>query len=102
MGTTDLLDKSTAGGSGDFVSLTGRNRQLRRLMTSQQSAGSILLIDQQVRRDAGLYRSVDSGTRSVHVASDVTVTALAFGKSPPDRNHPTLFAIGTRGDLRAT
>ena len=49
----------------------------------------------------GLYRSSNAGSTFAHVPSDVRVIALGFGKSPPNRTHPTLFAIGTRGELLA-
>jgi xyloglucan-specific exo-beta-1,4-glucanase len=35
------------------------------------------------------------------VHGDVHVDVLTFGKSPPGRHYPALFAIGERGDLRA-
>jgi hypothetical protein len=49
----------------------------------------------------GLYHSVDGGHSFTEGRGDVAVTALAFGKPKSDGDYPTLFAIGTRGDLKA-
>lgn len=50
---------------------------------------------------AGLFRSSDGGRSFARVPSSVSVTALSFGKAPPQRTHPTLYAIGTRDEMRA-
>lgn len=49
----------------------------------------------------GLYRSDDGGRSFRRIGSDVSVLALSFGKAPPGRRHPALFAIGKKGDLLA-
>jgi hypothetical protein len=49
----------------------------------------------------GLYHSVDGGHSFTERRGDLVVTALAFGKARADGDYPTLFAIGTRGDLKA-
>jgi photosystem II stability/assembly factor-like uncharacterized protein len=49
----------------------------------------------------GLYHSTDGGRRFVQLHSQVTVASLTFGKPKSDRDYPTLFAIGARGELSA-
>ncbi|MDB6102501.1 MAG: hypothetical protein JWO52_2500, partial [Gammaproteobacteria bacterium] len=49
----------------------------------------------------GLYHSVDGGHSFAEQRGELSVTALAFGKPKSDGGYPTLFAIGTRGDLKA-
>ena len=49
----------------------------------------------------GLYHSVDGGRRFEQRRSDLNVVALGFGKEAAEHSYPTLFAIGTRGDLTA-
>ena len=49
----------------------------------------------------GLYHSVDGGRRFEQRRSDLNVVALGFGKEAAELGYPTLFAIGTRGDLTA-
>ena len=48
-----------------------------------------------------LYHSLDGGRRFTERPGDLAVTALTFGKPRADGDYPTLFAIGTRGDLEA-
>jgi hypothetical protein len=48
-----------------------------------------------------LYHSVDGGRNFVERRGNLAVMALAFGKPRTDGDYPTLFAIGTRGDLEA-
>jgi xyloglucan-specific exo-beta-1,4-glucanase len=48
-----------------------------------------------------LYHSLDGGRSFTERRGDLAVTALAFGKPRADGDYPTLFAIGTRGDLEA-
>jgi xyloglucan-specific exo-beta-1,4-glucanase len=59
-------------------------------------AGQLWFVSRQ-----GLYRSRDSGRTFARTAGDLQVEALSFGKAPPSRTHPALFAIGARGGLRA-
>jgi hypothetical protein len=49
----------------------------------------------------GLYRSTNGGLTFAWVPGDVQVEMLDFGKAPPGRDYPALFAIGRRGGLRA-
>jgi xyloglucan-specific exo-beta-1,4-glucanase len=66
------------------------------LVATPRMAGELWLVLR-----AGLFRSRDGGRSFSRVPSHVSVTALSFGKSPPQSDHPTLYAIGTRDDLRA-
>jgi len=49
---------------------------------------------------SGLFNSTDRGRSFSPVSSLVHVDALAFGKAPPGRDYPALFAIGERDELR--
>jgi xyloglucan-specific exo-beta-1,4-glucanase len=66
------------------------------LLSTPGLAGELWFVAKQ-----GLFRSRDGGGSFEHVPSDVVVEALAFGKSPPGKKYPALFAIGSRGTLRA-
>jgi xyloglucan-specific exo-beta-1,4-glucanase len=66
------------------------------LLSTPGRTGDLWLVAKQ-----GLFRSRDGGGSFEHVANDVVVEALAFGKSPAGKEYPALFAIGTRGTLRA-
>ena len=48
----------------------------------------------------GLFRSRNAGQSFDRVSGDLTVEMLDFGRAPPGRTYPALFAIGTRGDVR--
>lgn len=48
-----------------------------------------------------LYHSVNGGRSFSEVRSGLNVDALAFGKAPPGKSYPALFAIGSMGNLRA-
>jgi photosystem II stability/assembly factor-like uncharacterized protein len=50
---------------------------------------------------AGLFHSTDQGQSFSRVPSDVDVAVLGFGKAPPGRAYPALYAIGSRGELHA-
>jgi len=49
---------------------------------------------------SGLFRSRNAGQQFDRVASDLSVEMMDFGRSPPGKTYPALFAIGTRGDVR--
>jgi hypothetical protein len=66
------------------------------LMASPGGAGELWFVSR-----AGLFRSSDGGAVFTRLASPVDVEVLAFGKPPPGRRDPALFAIGRRGELRA-
>ena len=48
-----------------------------------------------------LYHSLNGGRSFTERHGDLAVTALAFGKPRAEGDYPTLFAIGSRGDLEA-
>ncbi len=48
-----------------------------------------------------LYHSTNGGRLFSEVPSKLNVNALAFGKAPPGRTYPALYAIGYMGDLSA-
>jgi xyloglucan-specific exo-beta-1,4-glucanase len=48
-----------------------------------------------------LYHSQDGGKTFAKVESDLAVAMLSFGKAPPGKTYPALFAIGDKGNLRA-
>jgi photosystem II stability/assembly factor-like uncharacterized protein len=50
---------------------------------------------------AGLFHSTDGGQTFTQVQTPLQIDALSFGKPPPARTDPTLFAIGSMGTLRA-
>jgi len=50
---------------------------------------------------SGLFHSTDSGRSFAVVRSSLRAEVLGFGKSPPGRSYPALFAIGVRDDVRA-
>jgi photosystem II stability/assembly factor-like uncharacterized protein len=49
----------------------------------------------------GLFHSSDGGSDFTQVKSDVHVDALSFGKAPPGRDEPALFALGSVKELSA-
>jgi xyloglucan-specific exo-beta-1,4-glucanase len=49
----------------------------------------------------GLFHSIDAGRSFGLVRSPLRVEALGFGRAPPGRDDPALFAIGVRDDARA-
>ena len=50
---------------------------------------------------SGLFHSTDAGRSFARIDGGVTINALSFGKAPPGKDYPALFAIGTLGDLKA-
>jgi photosystem II stability/assembly factor-like uncharacterized protein len=107
------LEHSRIIGSGDggasFVPLAGRGlpKDLRVTHATRARAASLLLATPGRSQDLwltcgdGLYHSTDGGRRFVQLHSQVTVASLTFGKPKSDRDYPTLFAIGARGELSA-
>ncbi|HEY7088500.1 MAG TPA: xyloglucanase [Tepidisphaeraceae bacterium] len=49
----------------------------------------------------GLYHSTDGGKTFERVEGGIHVEWLSFGKAPPGKDYPTLFAIGSWRDVRA-
>ena len=58
--------------------------------------GSLWLVSHQ-----GLFRSDDGGRAFRKVDADIAVEVMDFGKPPPGQAFPALYALGSRGDLRA-
>jgi xyloglucan-specific exo-beta-1,4-glucanase len=50
---------------------------------------------------SGLFHSSDGGRSFAEIQGGISVRALAFGKAPPGKSYPALFAIGSEGDLTA-
>ncbi len=50
---------------------------------------------------SGLYHSSNGGRSFVRTNSGLKVAALAFGKTPPGKRYPALFAVGTKDNLTA-
>jgi xyloglucan-specific exo-beta-1,4-glucanase len=48
-----------------------------------------------------LFHSLDGGRRFRAVINDLSIERLGFGKGAKDRDYPALYAIASRGDLRA-
>ena len=48
-----------------------------------------------------LFHSTDGGKTFAKVNGELSVEALAFGKAPPSKRYPALFAIGAKGDEAA-
>ncbi len=48
-----------------------------------------------------LYHSGDGGASFEEVHSDLRIEALAFGKPPPGKDYPALFAIAWKDQLHA-
>lgn len=66
------------------------------LMATPGKVGDLWFVSHQ-----GLFHSSDGGRTFVRKNGDVAVAALAFGKAPPGKDYPALFAIGTRGTTTA-
>jgi xyloglucan-specific exo-beta-1,4-glucanase len=49
----------------------------------------------------GLFHSTDGGRSFVRVDGGISVVALGFGKAPPGRAYPALYALGMQGDTLA-
>jgi xyloglucan-specific exo-beta-1,4-glucanase len=107
------LERSMIIGSDDggasFVPLAGRGlpKVLRTARATRDRAPPLLLATPGHAQDLwftsgdGLYHSADGGRRFVQLHSNVAVASLAFGKPKSDRDYPTLFAIGSQGELSA-
>lgn len=48
-----------------------------------------------------LFNSTDGGRSFTERGEDVEVEVLSFGRAPPGRDAPVLFAVGTRNGMRA-
>lgn len=81
---------------GDRISGQLRGWTRSPLLATPGKAGDLWLVSPK-----GLYHSTDGARHFALRRSDLTVSALAFGKSKSDRDYPTLFAIGARDNLVA-
>lgn len=66
------------------------------LLATPGHSGELWLVS-----DRGLFHSTDGGRHFQRLDTAIAVEELAFGKAAPGRDHPALFAIGTRNRLRA-
>ncbi|MCW8125880.1 WD40/YVTN/BNR-like repeat-containing protein [Microbulbifer halophilus] len=66
------------------------------LLATPGRSGELWLVSEK-----GLFHSTDGGHSFRRLQGDIAVEEMAFGRAAPGRDHPALFAIGTRGDLRA-
>lgn len=49
----------------------------------------------------GLFHSADAGRTFARVDGGIFVAALGFGKAPPGRSYPALYALGAKGNTYA-
>jgi photosystem II stability/assembly factor-like uncharacterized protein len=49
----------------------------------------------------GLFHSADGGKTFEKTDETLKVDAISFGKEPPGKTYPAVFAIGTRGNVKA-
>lgn len=49
----------------------------------------------------GLFHSADGGRSFARVDGGIIVAGLGFGKAPPGRRYPALYALGVKGDMYA-
>ena len=61
------------------------------LSATPQERGDLWLVSR-----AGLFHSTDGGSSFSRVNGGIFVAALGFGKAPPGRRYPELYALGTK------
>lgn len=66
------------------------------LIATPGERGDLWLVAQE-----GLFHSTDAGRTFSRVAGGIRVAALGFGKSPPGRRYPALYALGAEGEMHA-
>ncbi len=67
-----------------------------RLIAGSGRSGDLWLVARQ-----GLFHSTDAGRTFSRVDGGIFVEALGFGKAPPGRRYPALYALGMKGDTYA-
>jgi hypothetical protein len=50
---------------------------------------------------SALFHSTDGGAHFEKTGGDLQIDSISFGKAPPGRDFPALFAIGTKDQLKA-
>jgi photosystem II stability/assembly factor-like uncharacterized protein len=66
------------------------------LIATPGNRGDLWLITRE-----GLFHSTDAGRTFSRVDGGIFVAALSFGKAPPGRRYPALYALGVKGDAYA-
>ncbi len=66
------------------------------LIATPGKRGDLWLVARQ-----GLFHSTDAGSSFARVDGGILVVALGFGKAPPGRGYPALYALGVKGDTYA-
>jgi photosystem II stability/assembly factor-like uncharacterized protein len=66
------------------------------LMATPGQRGDLWLVTRE-----GLFHSTDAGGSFSRVDNGVFVAALGFGKAPPGRRYPALYALGMKGNTYA-
>ncbi|MHB8813872.1 MAG: WD40/YVTN/BNR-like repeat-containing protein [Steroidobacteraceae bacterium] len=76
--------------------LPGSPEQQWPLIATPQKRGDLWVVARE-----GLFHSTNAGRAFVRVDGGIFVVALGFGKAPPGRDYPALYALGVRGDTYA-
>jgi photosystem II stability/assembly factor-like uncharacterized protein len=66
------------------------------LIATLGRSGDLFLVSKR-----GLFHSTNRGASFERIETDLKIDAMSFGNAPPGKDYPALFAIGTRGDLKA-
>jgi xyloglucan-specific exo-beta-1,4-glucanase len=66
------------------------------LLAVPERSGDLWLISQ-----GHLFHSLDGGRNFQAVSNDLSIARLSFGKAAASRDYPALYAIASRGELRA-
>lgn len=66
------------------------------LIATPQRGGDLWVVSRE-----GLFHSTDAGRTFSRVDGGIFITALGFGKAPPGRRYPALYALGAKGHTYA-